>query len=95
MLSLSVDGKLMVVETLKLIQLSCLQCICEQCLSAVTHKLLFAGDVSSGKSTLVDKMCQLSNSGTVGGKFPLSGCSLEYRFIDIQDEETEGVCVCL
>ena len=26
----------------------------------------------------------------MGGKYPLSGCSLEYRFIDVQDEETDG-----
>lgn len=49
-----------------------------------------AGDVSSGKSTLVDQMCRLTNSSSLGGKFPLSGCSLEYRFIDVQDEETDG-----
>ena len=52
------------------------------------------GDVNSGKSTLVDRLCQISKSYPIGGKFPLSGCSLEYRFIDVQDEETDGVCVC-
>ena len=26
-------------------------------------------------------------------KFLLSGCSLEYRFIDVQDEETDGTFV--
>ncbi len=52
------------------------------------------GDVSSGKSTLVDQMCRLSKSSGLGAKFPLSGCSLEYRFIDIQDEETDGEWVC-
>jgi hypothetical protein len=26
----------------------------------------------------------------MGGKYPLSGCSLEYRFVDVQDEETDG-----
>lgn len=48
------------------------------------------GDVSSGKSTLIDRLCQISKSHPIGGKFPLSGCSLEYRFIDVQDEETDG-----
>lgn len=52
---------------------------------------VYAGDVNSGKSTLVDRLCQISMSHPIGGKFPLSGCSLEYRFIDVQDEETEGV----
>ncbi len=56
-----------------------------------THTLP-PGDVSSGKSTLVDQMCRLSKSSGLGAKFPLSGCSLEYRFIDIQDEETDGEC---
>ena len=49
------------------------------------------GDVSSGKSTLIDRMCQIAKSHPIGGKFPLSGCSLEYRFIDVQDEETDGM----
>ncbi len=49
-----------------------------------------SGDVSSGKSTLVDRLCQISKSYPIGGRFPLSGCSLEYRFIDVQDEETDG-----
>lgn len=48
--------------------------------------------MSSGKSTLVDRLCQVSKSHPIGGKFPLSGCSLEYRFIDVQDEETDGTC---
>ena len=48
--------------------------------------------MSSGKSTLVDRLCQVSKSHPIGGKFPLSGCSLEYRFIDVQDEETDGMC---
>ncbi len=48
------------------------------------------GDVSSGKSTLVDRLCQISKSHPIGGRFPLSGCSLEYRFIDVQDEEADG-----
>ncbi len=46
--------------------------------------------MNSGKSTLIDQLCQLSKSYPMGGKFPLSGCSLEYRFIDVQDEETDG-----
>ena len=43
-----------------------------------------------GKSTLVDRLCELSKSDIVGGKFPLNGCSLEYRFFNVQDEETDG-----
>lgn len=54
---------------------------------------LFVGDVNSGKSVLIDKLCQISKSFPIGGKFPLSCCSLEYRFIDVQDEETDGVCI--
>ena len=53
---------------------------------------IFTGDVSSGKSTLIDRLCQVSKSHPIGGKFPLSGCSLEYRFIDVQDEDTDGTC---
>lgn len=41
----------------------------------------------------MDRLCQVSKSYPMGGKFPLSGCSLEYRFIDVQDEETDGKCV--
>ena len=48
------------------------------------------GDVSSGKSTLIDRLCQRAKSHPIGAKFPLSGCSLEYRFIDVQDEDTDG-----
>jgi dynein light intermediate chain 1 len=50
---------------------------------------MYTGDVSSGKSTLVDRLCQIAKSHPIGGKFPLSGCSLEYRFIDVQDEDTD------
>ena len=53
--------------------------------------LCSTGDVNSGKSVLVDKLCQISKSFPIGGKFPLSSCSLEYRFIDVQDEETDGM----
>lgn len=55
----------------------------------LTKTLLVLGDVSSGKSTLIDRLCQISKSHPIGGKFPLSGCSLEYRFIDVQDEDTD------
>jgi dynein light intermediate chain 1 len=55
----------------------------------LTKTLLVLGDVSSGKSTLVDRLCQIAKSHPIGGKFPLSGCSLEYRFIDVQDEDTD------
>ena len=49
----------------------------------------------SGKSTLVDRLCNMSGSKgsrtqSVGGKYLLSGCSLEYRFLDVQDDETDG-----
>ncbi len=58
----------------------------------------FAGDVCTGKSTLIDRLCQISGTGTNKsrrsqgnqGKFLLSGCSLEYRFIDVYDDETDG-----
>ena len=50
--------------------------------------------MNSGKSTLVDRLCQISKSYPMGGKYPLSGCSLEYRFIDVQDEETDGEEAC-
>ncbi|CAI8032898.1 Cytoplasmic dynein 1 light intermediate chain 2 [Geodia barretti] len=55
----------------------------------VTKTLLVLGDVSSGKSTLIDRLCQRARSHPIGAKFPLSGCSLEYRFIDVQDEDTD------
>jgi dynein light intermediate chain 1 len=55
----------------------------------VTKTLLVLGDVSSGKSTLIDRLCQRAKSHPIGAKFPLSGCSLEYRFIDVQDEDTD------
>ena len=49
----------------------------------------------SGKSTLVDRLCHMSGSKgsrtqSGGGKYLLSGCSLEYRFLDVQDDETDG-----
>ena len=59
------------------------------CREMVLHFPLI-GDINSGKSTLVDRLCQVSQSHPLGGKYPLSGCSLEYRFIDVQDEETDG-----
>jgi len=34
-------------------------------------------------------VCQISRSHPIGGRFPLSGCSLEYRFIDVEDKETD------
>ena len=54
------------------------------------------GDVCSGKSTLIDRLCQISpskgrRSHSSQGKFLLSGCSLEYRFINVQDEDTDGM----
>ena len=58
-----------------------------------TASMLCIGDVSSGKSTLIDRLCQIAKSHPIGGKFPLSGCSLEYRFIDVQDEDTDGMCL--
>lgn len=59
------------------------------------HLLLGLGDVCSGKSTLVDRLCHLSGGKSSrghlgGGRYLLSGCSLEYRFLDVQDEETDG-----
>lgn len=63
-------------------------CVCYLCKYYTVSVVL--GDVSSGKSTLVDRLCQVSKSYPMGGKYPLSGCSLEYRFIDVQDEETDG-----
>ena len=60
-------------------------------LHAFTRTPVFlTGDVNSGKSTLVDRMCQISRSYPIGSRFPLSGCSLEYRFIDVEDKETDG-----
>ena len=61
-------------------------------LHALTHipAVFLTGDVNSGKSTLVDRVCQISRSYPIGGRFPLSGCSLEYRFIDVEDKETDG-----
>ena len=55
-----------------------------------------AGDVCSGKSTLIDKLCAMSpgrstRTQVAMSKFLLSGCSLEYRFIDVQDEDTDGI----
>ena len=52
---------------------------------------MHAGDINSGKSTLIDRLCQISKTQMTGVKCTMSGCGLEYRFIDVQDEETDGM----
>lgn len=48
------------------------------------------GDVNSGKSVLVDKICQSSKTKNLIPGHHLSGCCLEYRYFDVRDEETDG-----
>jgi len=50
---------------------------------------VFTGDINSGKSTLVDKLCQIAKTKYQASR-TLTGCGLEYRYIDVQDEETDG-----
>ena len=57
---------------------------------------LSSGEVCSGKSTLIDRLCSVSKRGNKrpssshNKKYLLSGCSLEYRPIDVYDDETDG-----
>ena len=56
------------------------------------------GDVNSGKSVLVDKICQASKTKNLTPGHHLSGCCLEYRYFDVRDEETDGepgMCLCV
>ena len=48
------------------------------------------GDINSGKSVLVDKICQASKTKNLIPGHHLSGCCLEYRYFDVRDEETDG-----
>ena len=54
---------------------------------------LCAGEVNSGKSVLVDKLCQASKTRNLVAGQNLSGCCLEYRYFDVRDEETDGTCM--
>ena len=64
--------------------------------SILINTSILLGDVCTGKSTLIDRLCQTSGSGKSRrgqgnqGKYLLSGCSLEYRFIDVYDDEVDG-----
>ena len=56
-----------------------------------TFNTISPGNVTSGKTSLIDKLCQVSKTkvqNTNGVK--LNGCSLEYRYIDVRDEDIEG-----
>ena len=54
------------------------------------------GDVCTGKSTLIDRLCLISGTNksrrSQGNqeKSLMSGCSLEYRFIDVHNDGTDG-----
>lgn len=50
-----------------------------------------AGNITSGKTTLIDKLCEISKTKSQNPNgMKLNGCSLEYRYIDVRDEDVEG-----
>ncbi|XP_019858002.1 PREDICTED: cytoplasmic dynein 1 light intermediate chain 2-like [Amphimedon queenslandica] len=63
---------------------------------AASKNVLVLGEVCSGKSTLIDRLCSVSRRGgkrsssSHNKKYLLSGCSLEYRPVDVYDDETDG-----
>ena len=56
----------------------------------VVH-IVNAGNITSGKTTLIDKLCEISKTRLQNPNgMKLNGCSLEYRYIDVRDEDVEG-----
>lgn len=54
-----------------------------------------AGNITSGKTTLIDKLCEISKTRLQNPNgMKLNGCSLEYRYIDVRDEDVEGSGIC-
>lgn len=52
--------------------------------------LLVLGNITSGKTTLIDKLCEISKTKLQSPNgIKLNGCSLEYRYIDVRDEDVE------
>jgi dynein light intermediate chain 1 len=62
---------------------------------SATKNVLVLGDVCSGKSTLIDRLCTITSKkgkrSNLANRYLLSGCSLEYRFIDVQDHTTDDL----
>nr|WAW84855.1 cytoplasmic dynein 1 light intermediate chain [Halisarca dujardinii] len=60
-----------------------------RCRMPSSKTLIVLGEVNSGKSVLVDKLCESSHTQNVVAGQHLSGCCLEYRYFDVRDEETD------
>ena len=78
----------MYVNDLPYVQCVCV-CVCVRVYMSM-RVCVCTGDVNSGKSVLVDKICQASKTKNLIPGHHLSGCCLEYRYFDVRDEETDG-----